>query len=65
MATDNEAPGASSANMAKPNDAPSDAQHAKFPSDNNSGQDGNSRNPRHEHRTRGRGRTEKGRGEWS
>ncbi|KAF4977412.1 hypothetical protein FZEAL_6057 [Fusarium zealandicum] len=57
MAADNEAPATSGASEARP------AQGSRD-SNGQSRQDGNSRNPRHDHRKPGRGRSEKGRGEW-
>ncbi|CAM1505155.1 Fc.00g107920.m01.CDS01 [Cosmosporella sp. VM-42] len=58
MAADNEAPSASS--------APADKSgEGSIPSKDESGETGNRRNPRHDHRTKGKGRTEKGRGEYN
>ncbi|RFN48706.1 trna pseudouridine38-40 synthase [Fusarium flagelliforme] len=55
MAEDNQTPAASSATDSRPS---GDSNAA---SQNN---EGNRRNPRHDHRKPGKGRTEKGRGEW-
>jgi len=56
MAADNEAPAASSANESRPS---GDGKNAS----KDSGSE-NRRNPRHDHRKPGKGRSEKGRGEW-
>jgi hypothetical protein len=56
MAADNEAPAASSANESRPS-----GDNNKASSNNGSE---NRRNPRHDHRKPGKGRSEKGRGEW-
>ncbi|KAM6540199.1 tRNA pseudouridine synthase 1 [Fusarium falciforme] len=62
MAADNEAPVASSASESKPAQGSGDSNAA--PNNGQSRQDGNRRNPRHDHRRPGKGRAEKGRGEF-
>ncbi|RSM13186.1 hypothetical protein CEP52_002089 [Fusarium oligoseptatum] len=62
MAADNEAPVASSASESKPTQGSGDS-NAAF-NNGQSRQDGNRRNPRHDHRRPGKGRAEKGRGEF-
>ncbi|KAH6898241.1 pseudouridine synthase [Thelonectria olida] len=65
MAADNEASGASSANNNNDSGSGSGSGIANGNGNSSSGKDGNRRNPRHDHRTRGKGRTERGRGDWS
>ncbi|KAH7162229.1 pseudouridine synthase [Dactylonectria estremocensis] len=65
MAADNEAPVASSANNSRPSEGSGSGNaDGGAASKDQSGKDGFRRNPRHDHRTRGKGRSEKGRGEW-
>ncbi|RGP75482.1 trna pseudouridine38-40 synthase [Fusarium sporotrichioides] len=55
MAADNEGPATSGANDSRPSGDSNAAQN---------NENGNRRNPRHDHRKPGKGRSEKGRGEW-
>lgn len=65
MAADNEAPVASNASNSRPSEGSGKGNaDGGASSKNESGKDGFRRNPRHDHRTRGKGRSEKGRGEW-
>ncbi|KPM43654.1 tRNA pseudouridine synthase 1 [Neonectria ditissima] len=65
MAADNEAPAASGTSNSRPSEGSGNGNaDGGASSKNESGKDGFRRNPRHDHRTRGNGRSEKGRGEW-
>ncbi|KAK7428573.1 tRNA pseudouridine synthase 1 [Neonectria magnoliae] len=66
MVADNEAPFASSSSNSRPGEGSGNgnADGGGASSKNDSGKDDFRRNPRHDHRTRGNGRSEKGRGEW-
>ncbi|KAF7556796.1 hypothetical protein G7Z17_g1120 [Cylindrodendrum hubeiense] len=65
MAADNEAPVASSASNPRSGEGSGNGNaDGGSSSKNESGKDGFRRNPSHDHRTRGKGRSEKGRGEW-
>ncbi|KAK7403474.1 tRNA pseudouridine synthase 1 [Neonectria punicea] len=65
MAADNEAPVASSSSNSRPGEGSGNGNaDGGDSSKNDSGKDDFRRNPRHDHRTRGNGRSEKGRGEW-